>query len=184
MMAGPSNGMRPPLFSWRVRVGAILAVFSLLMILAAAWGYYIYYPQQLGPDQPIHFSHRVHVTDKHLSCVFCHTGAIDSAHAGIPPLQTCMLCHQKIIIEYPQIQILRAHYEQQVPVAWEKVNDLPDFVYFNHQVHLRRSIDCGKCHGDIAVMDRVKLVHPFQMGFCVTCHKENGASHDCYTCHR
>jgi hypothetical protein len=153
-------------------------------IAAMAWGYYYYYPSLIGPAQPISFSHRVHVTDKQISCVFCHPGVVDTRRATIPPLEKCMLCHERIITEHPQIQRLWDCYYQNKPVHWARVGDLPDFVFFDHEAHIRVGFDCGKCHGDVAHMDRVTLVQPFQMGFCVQCHRDEQFSHDCWRCHR
>ncbi len=159
-------------------------ITALLLTTAVVWLYYQLVPADLGPAQPISFSHRFHVSTKDLSCFWCHPGAVDSAHAGVPPLETCMLCHKRIITEHPEIVKLRAHYESKRTVAWERVNDLPDFVYFDHSIHLHRGIDCGRCHGDVAHMDRVRLEQSFQMGFCVQCHRGYGVTHDCFACHR
>lgn len=142
------------------------------------------YPRGIGLRQPIPFSHRVHVHTKQLSCLMCHTTVLRSARAGIPPLETCMLCHERVIRNYPFIRQLREQYRSQVPVVWQRVNWLPEFVYFNHSVHLNRGIDCGACHGDVSQMDRVVPARKFQMGFCIQCHRDRGASHDCFTCHR
>lgn len=139
---------------------------------------------QAGPEQPIPFSHRVHVQEKNISCFMCHEGAGENARAGIPPLQTCMLCHDRIIIHHPEIENLREHYFNNIPVKWVKIEDVPDFTYFHHGVHLQRKIDCAECHGNIRQMDRIEKVNEFEMGFCVDCHREKGASIDCYTCHR
>lgn len=169
---------------WQNRLVAGLALLAGLSFLTAAWGYYRYYGDQQGPAQPIAFSHRLHTTDKQLSCVMCHTEVLDSTRAGIPPVETCMLCHCRILVDHPQIRKLRAAYESGVPPEWVRVNDLPELCFFQHEPHIRRGFDCSQCHGDVKSMDRVKLEHKFQMGFCVQCHKENGASRDCTTCHR
>jgi hypothetical protein len=169
-----------PLFRLAVVVSTI-AVLSLL-IMAMSYGYW--YRQRIGLSQPIPFSHRIHATEKKISCVFCHSDAIDTDVAGIPPLETCMLCHSKIITHYPQIEELRNYYYSKVPVEWERVNVLQEFVYFSHQTHIQSGVDCGKCHGDVAQMDRVIMKKPFEMGFCVQCHRDTKVSHDCLMCHR
>lgn len=160
---------------------AILVLFLLIMGIAL---YFIYFPLQIGAAQPIHFSHRVHTSDKGLSCFFCHDGAIETARAGIPPLQTCMLCHRRIIIHHPEIEKLRAAYNQNKPILWIQVQNVPDFVYFNHSMHLHRQIDCSRCHGNVKGMDRIDAVNNFNMGFCIRCHLANKASRDCFVCHR
>ena len=141
-------------------------------------------PGRLGPRQPIPFSHRVHVHVKQLSCLMCHTGVARSSRAGIPPLQTCLLCHNRIIRTYPYIVKLREHFRQGRPVVWERVNWVPEFVYFDHSMHIDKGIDCGTCHGDVTLMDRVVAAQKFQMGFCIQCHRDKNATHDCFTCHR
>ena len=126
----------------------------------------------------------VHVENKNISCLMCHEGAIETSRAGVPPLETCMLCHEKIISHHPEIQKLHTHYNNNDPIQWNKVNEMPDFVQFNHSLHTFRKIDCGECHGNIRAMDRVRLANEFEMGFCIECHKEKEASIDCFTCHR
>ena len=168
----------------RGRGPAILAVGIALLAGATILAYYLYYPSRIGPRQPISFSHRFHVSEKGLSCLFCHGGAASTGHAGMPPLETCMLCHSRIIINHPEIRKLREHYESRRPVEWVQVNDVPEFVYFSHDAHVRRGFDCGRCHGDVAHMDRIEKAPELLMGFCVQCHKDNGGSQDCLTCHR
>jgi len=172
----------PPPRRW-VLPAALVAATSLLMV-ATAMGYYWYYPSLIGQEQPIAFSHRFHAGEKRVSCILCHPGVIDTARAGVPPLETCMLCHKHIIVTYPEIEKLREHYEKRIPVEWVKVNALPDFVYFDHSVHIRKGFDCGKCHGDVAGMDRVTAPYDLVMGFCVQCHRDEDFSHDCLVCHR
>ncbi|MFZ0389505.1 MAG: cytochrome c3 family protein [Calditrichia bacterium] len=155
-----------------------------LVLLAAFLFFQFYYESKIGPEQPVPFSHRVHANKKQISCVMCHQEVTRSAVAGIPPLETCMLCHSRIIIHHPEIENVRQHYFQRVPIIWEKVTFLPDFVYFNHSVHIQRGIDCGHCHGNIKEMDRVMQVQKFEMGFCIQCHRDNNATTDCFTCHR
>jgi len=168
----------------RARMEILFALATGLLLLATAAAYSFYYPTRLPPAQPVSFSHHVHVTVKQLSCVFCHPGAIDTARSGVPPLETCLLCHSRIIPDHPEIRKLRAAYESGQPVEWVRVNALPRFVYFVHEAHLRGGFDCGRCHGDVAAMDRVDLVHNFTMGFCVQCHRDENFSHDCTICHR
>lgn len=179
----PQNDATPPRRKIRVLPLALALAAAALLVLTPAM-YYLYFPSRIAAAQPIPFSHRFHVTEKNLSCVFCHAGTIDTPRAGVPPLETCMLCHNRIIVTYPPIVKLTDYYRRGEPVPWVRVNDLPEFVYFNHQAHIRHGFDCGRCHGDVAHMDRVTYVQEFQMGFCVQCHRDNGYSHDCLICHR
>jgi len=162
------------------------AALAVLLLSAGAALIYldIPYPVGLGPRQPIPFSHRVHVHVKQISCFMCHTGAARTSRAGIPPLQTCLLCHARIIRSYPYIAKLRGHVAQNRPVVWERVNWVPEFVYFDHSMHIQRSVDCGVCHGDVSLMDRVVAARKFEMGFCIQCHRDNKVTTDCFTCHR
>ncbi|MFO0753884.1 MAG: cytochrome c3 family protein [Thermodesulfovibrionales bacterium] len=161
-----------------------LAVCTALLAGVLIYGFTAYKPFQIGPEQPIPFSHRVHAGQKKISCFLCHPEAMRTARAGVPPLQTCMLCHARIVVTFPPVRKLREHYFQGKPVFWKRVYSLPDFVYFDHAVHLHRSIDCSACHGDVPSMDRITPVQEITMGFCIGCHKRNNATHDCFACHR
>lgn len=166
------------------RYQAVIAVFVVLSALALIYGWMMYGRLQLGPEQPIPFSHRVHANDKKISCFFCHPESMSSARAGVPPLETCMLCHARIAVTYPPIADVRKHYFENRTVLWERVYILPEFVYFDHSMHLSRQVDCGVCHGNVTQMDRVVLNQKLEMGFCVGCHKKDKVSHDCFLCHR
>ena len=170
---------RAPLWA----AAAALAVL-LQLVLAALVLFDVPYPTGLGPRQPIPFSHRVHAHTKRISCLICHSEVARSSRAGIPPLQTCLLCHQRVIRSYPYIAELRELFREGRPVVWERVNWVSEFAYFNHSVHIRRGFDCSQCHGEVSLMDRVVTAHKFEMGFCISCHRKNGATHDCFTCHR
>ncbi|HEX2926540.1 MAG TPA: cytochrome c3 family protein [Ruminiclostridium sp.] len=165
-------------------IPVISSVIVILTIIFMVWIYNFHFQNEVGPKQPIPFSHRVHAGMKQISCVMCHEGVFTSSNAGIPPLQTCILCHEKIIIAYPPIQELRGLYAKNEPVQWIKISDLPDYVYFNHSVHLAKNIDCSRCHGNVLQMDRVERVQDFTMGFCIQCHRDNNATVDCFSCHR
>ena len=99
----------------------------------------------------------------------------------MPPVETCMLCHQTIIIHYPEIEKLRGHFFSGKPVEWKKVINLPDYVYFNHSIHLNKGIDCSQCHGNVSSMDRIEEIKELKMGFCIDCHQKNNATTDCFT---
>ncbi len=144
-----------------------------------------FFTSRTGEAQPIPFSHRFHVGTKQLSCVFCHSGVLKTERAGVPPVETCMLCHKRIIVTHPEIKKLREYFDTGTPVPWVRVNRLSEFAFFNHQRHVRAGFDCGRCHGDVASMDRVKpAVKLNNMGFCVQCHRDEEFSHDCLICHR
>lgn len=161
-----------------------MAAGAAVCLVLAAWGFARFHPQELGPKQPIPFSHRVHAGEKRIGCLMCHPGVLRGYRADIPPLETCMLCHERIIIHFPPIHDLREHYYGGKPVIWKRVNWVPEFVYFDHAVHIHRAIDCARCHGDVEKMDRVVKAREFEMGFCIQCHRDNNATHDCFVCHR
>lgn len=162
-----------------------ISLIILLLLAVMLLTFALYRKSSLGPEQPVHFSHRVHVTEKQISCFMCHEGAADTRRAGVPPMQTCMLCHSRIIPNHPEIQKVHKSFNLKIPVHWVKVGEkLPDHAYFNHAVHVAQKIDCSVCHGNVKAMDRVKQVNEFDMNFCVKCHQETKASTDCYACHR
>jgi hypothetical protein len=166
------------------RLEALLALAAAAALLIGWWGYSRYYERRIGPEQPIPFSHRVHAGDKQIGCLVCHYTAPVSDRAGIPPLETCLLCHRREAIHFQPIENLRNHYFSNRPVEWVRVHWVPEFVYFTHRVHLARGIDCSQCHGDVKAMDRIVRARKFEMGFCIGCHRKNSATHDCFTCHR
>ena len=170
---------RSPLWPAAAALAVVLLCVGAALVLLD-----VPYPVGLGPRQPIPFSHRVHVHVKRISCLICHSEVARSSRAGIPPLETCLLCHARIIRTYPYVAKERRDYQENHPVVWERVNWVSEFAYFNHSVHIHRGFDCSQCHGEVSLMDRVVVAHKFEMGFCITCHKKNGATHDCFTCHR
>jgi hypothetical protein len=160
---------------------------GIVAIVLAVMLYFIYsFPQRdIGPQQPIYFSHRVHAGVKEINCRFCHPFVERSPNAGIPPMEKCFFCHDYIIPTHPQILKEKEHYEKKKPVPWVRIYWVPDFVFFNHIPHIKLAgFDCAECHGDVKTMDRLRPVK-FQMGFCIGCHRKIGAQVDCWlACHR
>lgn len=129
------------------------------------------------PDQPIKFSHKVHAGDNKISCFYCHFGAEQSKFAGIPPANVCTNCH--ILIKEGshsgkfEIDKIYQAIDNQKPIQWVKVHNLPDHVFFSHAQHVAvGKLDCAKCHGEVASMDQIKQVSDLSMGFCIKCHRE------------
>jgi hypothetical protein len=136
-----------------------------------------------GPEQPIPFSHRIHVSTKNLNCFFCHPNATNSSNPGMPPVEKCLLCHNVIAPKFEPISLIHKYNSEGKGIPWKRVNQVPDFVHFSHQPHLAQGFDCSRCHGNVKEMDRISQAHVFNMDFCVTCHKQNKASVSCVTCH-
>ncbi len=123
-------------------------------------------------NQPIPFSHKHHAFELGIDCRYCHTGVETSAVAGVPPTETCMSCHSQIWTNSPLLQPLRDSYEKGVPLQWSKVNKVPEFVYFNHSIHIKRGIDCNTCHGPVQEMNMTWKGKAFFMSWCLECHRE------------
>ena len=134
-------------------------------------------------EQPIAFSHARHVEQVGLDCQFCHAYARRGPVAGIPAVERCVGCHRNILTERPEIVKVLDYWEQQAPIPWLRVHDLPDYVRFSHKAHVRSGIDCAACHGDVARMDVAVQVESLSMGWCVDCHTSRNASRDCLVCH-
>jgi hypothetical protein len=135
-------------------------------------------------EQPIQFPHNKHVA-LGLACVDCHSGADDKASAGIPSVRKCMLCHEKLATDKPGVQKLRQYAAQKIEVPWQRVYgfDREALVKFRHAPHYRAKIDCTTCHGDVAKATVAVAAVKHNMGSCVSCHRQHGASQDCATCH-
>ena len=135
------------------------------------------------PQQPIDFSHALHVEQAGIDCQFCHAYARRGPVAGIPSVQRCAGCHQAILAEAPEILKVLDYWENEQPIPWVRVHNLPDHVRFNHKAHLRAGFGCAECHGDVGGMTIARQVSSLTMGWCVQCHEANDASRDCLICH-
>jgi hypothetical protein len=122
-------------------------------------------------EQPVQFSHQHHVGGLGIDCRYCHATVEKAPSAGIPPTKTCMNCHSQIWVTSPYLEIVRASFRDDKPLRWTRVHDLPDFVYFNHSVHVKKGVGCSTCHGRIDRMPLVRQEAPLQMGWCLDCHK-------------
>ena len=129
--------------------------------------------QGYAPEQPIAFPHKVHAGDNKIACLYCHYAARTSRHAGIPPASVCMNCHSIMEKQTVEIEKLKEAVQQERPIRWVKVHNLPDFVYFNHSQHITSGVACQRCHGPVETMDRIEQVAPLTMGWCLECHREH-----------
>ena len=126
---------------------------------------------QVIREQPIQFSHQHHVQTIGIDCRYCHTSVETGAFAGIPPTKTCMNCHSQIWSTSPFLEPVRASFRDDRPLRWLRVHDLPDFVYFNHSVHVNNGIGCETCHGRVDQMPLMRQEHTLQMEWCLDCHR-------------
>ncbi len=121
--------------------------------------------------QPIQFSHRHHAGELGIDCRYCHTTVERTASAGMPPTQTCMNCHAQIWVESPTLEPVRASYRTDTSIRWARVHDLPDYVYFNHSIHVQKGIGCASCHGRVDRMNLTWQEASLQMEWCLECHR-------------
>jgi len=127
------------------------------------------------PVQPVPFSHRLHAGELGLDCRFCHNGVEKSWFANLPGASTCMNCHNVVLKDDPRLQIVRDSAANNTPIPWVQVHKVPDYVYFNHSVHVDRGISCVKCHGRVDQMTEVREVKSMSMSFCLDCHRDPAA---------
>jgi hypothetical protein len=123
-------------------------------------------------DQPIQFSHKHHVGGIGIDCRYCHTSVEESAFANIPPTKTCMNCHSQIWSNAPILEPVRASFRDNKPLEWTRVHDLPDFVYFNHSIHVNKGVGCATCHGRVDQMPLMQQKASLQMSWCIDCHRD------------
>jgi hypothetical protein len=128
------------------------------------------------PEQPIPYSHRLHVGELGLDCRYCHNTVETAADAAIPPVSTCMNCHALVKTESALLEPLRAAWRDGGSIRWVRVHNLPDFVYFDHSAHLTAGVSCVSCHGRVDRMDVVRQEEPLSMGWCLDCHRDPAGS--------
>ena len=123
------------------------------------------------PDQPVPFSHKHHVEGLGLQCQYCHTSVEKSSYAGIPPTKTCMNCHSQIWTNAQLLEPVRQSWATGASIQWIRVHDLPDYVYFNHEIHVNKGIGCASCHGRVDEMPLMYQENTLQMEWCLNCHR-------------
>jgi hypothetical protein len=169
----------PQIFHHSTNTLAKLSIFgAIFILLAAMWvlaeinrssyntGQYI------EREQPVQFSHKHHVGDDGIDCRYCHTSVETSNSAGMPATQTCMNCHSQIWADSPYLEPIRESYKSGKPIEWTRVHDLPDYVYFNHSIHVAKGVGCSSCHGQVDEMPLVYQASSLQMEWCLACHRE------------
>jgi hypothetical protein len=123
-------------------------------------------------DQPIPFSHKHHVGDIGLDCRYCHYSVERAEFAGIPATETCMTCHSQIWKDAQMLAPVRASFSTGTPLRWNRVHDLPDYVYFSHRIHVAKGVACEECHGRVDRMPLTRAIRPWEMRDCLECHRD------------
>ena len=182
---------------------AVLFSFCGFVYLLSTNKIAVAYNDGYQPEQPLPFSHALHAGRYKMDCRYCHTEVEQGRHAGVPSLDICMNCHLTVKTNSPWIKKLTQAYQNKQPIVWEKVHLLPDFVKFNHSLHLNKLAGglhkgglpfvsgenvrktCTTCHGPVESMEEIYQHSPLSMGWCVQCHRkeENKAPVNCSTCH-
>jgi len=156
---------------WTLIALGIIAIIAVPAGLIA-WARTPYSTGQDEPEeQPVKFDHRHHVRDDGIDCLYCHAGAESSSYAGVPSTSLCMGCHSQIWTESPEVAPVRESYFSGRPLRWRRVNRLPDFVFFNHSIHVHKGVGCITCHGRVDEMGQVFAAKPLTMRFCLGCHR-------------
>ena len=172
------QGQMPQIFHRSANTLSKVSIFGLLSlvvglillaIVIARSGYTT--RQEIFVEQPLQFSHMHHVTDDGIDCRYCHTSVETSSFAGIPPTKTCMNCHAVLFANAAFLEPVRASFRDNKPLHWVRVHDLPDFVYFNHSIHIKKGVGCETCHGRIDQMPLTLQENTLQMEWCVNCHR-------------
>lgn len=158
-----------------------LRIFGVLLLVLVAGSGWIWWEIQRSEfmtrvnefrDQPIMFSHKHHVDGLGIDCRYCHTSVEVSSSAGIPPTHTCMSCHSQVWTDAPILEPVRESYRTSTPLQWVRLHDLPDFVYFNHSIHVKKGVGCATCHGQVDQMPLMRQTNTLFMGWCLECHRE------------
>ena len=151
--------------------GAIFIILGALWVVAAinrsSWNTGAFVER----EQPVQFSHKHHAGDDGIDCRYCHTSVETSASAGMPATQTCMNCHSQIWADSPYLEPVRESARTGKPIQWTRVHDLPDYVYFNHSIHINKGVGCSTCHGNVAQMPLMYQAASLQMEWCLACHR-------------
>lgn len=159
-------------------VSIVSIIFSLLFLAILFFGIRIIFFSpymtlvDVAVDQPVPFSHEHHVSGLGIDCRYCHSFVEKTAHAGMPSTLTCMTCHSQVWTDAEVLQPVRDSFMSGMPIQWNRVHNLPDYVYFNHSIHVKKGVGCTTCHGRI---DRMPFTHREQnlyMRWCLECHQQ------------
>ncbi|MGH9341777.1 MAG: cytochrome c3 family protein [Acidobacteriota bacterium] len=163
-----------PQWSNKVPVYLAMGVAALVIITTAGIWYYFspeYTAVGYQPEQPVPFSHQLHVGELQMDCRYCHSSVEVSSVASVPPTQTCMNCHQLVARDSEALAPVRDSFQSGFPIEWIRVHKVPEYAYFNHSAHINAGIGCSSCHGDVSRMVEIRQVEPLSMSWCLDCHR-------------
>ena len=150
-----------------------LGVAALAVVLGAwYWLSPEFYEVGYRPEQPVPYSHQLHVGQLGMDCRYCHNQVESSPHANVPPTQTCMNCHSQVKTNSIKLLPVRESWATGQPIEWVKVHHLPDYAHFSHAVHVTNGVGCETCHGRIDQMEVVSQTNSLSMGWCLECHRQ------------
>jgi hypothetical protein len=150
-------------------------VFIVGAVAFAVYGFNVsdYQTQvNVARHQPVQFSHEHHVSGLGIDCRFCHTTVESSNFAGMPSTKVCMTCHSQIWTNAEILEPVRASWRNNEPLRWTRVHDLPDFVQFNHSIHVQKGVGCYSCHGEVDQMPLMWKENSLHMQWCLDCHRD------------
>lgn len=154
-------------------IGGAVAALGLFAVFAVwYWGSPEYTDVGYRPVQPVLYSHALHAGELAIDCRYCHSTVEKAPVAVVPATSVCMNCHQLVGRDLASLELVRRSMAEQRPLRWVRVHDLPDYVRFDHSLHLAAGVGCSSCHGDVAAMEVVTLTEPLSMGWCLECHRD------------
>lgn len=154
-----------------IAAAVLLGVCGLGTVATGLWLSPFVTQKDVAKEQVVPFSHLHHVKGLGIDCRYCHTTVETSSFAGIPPTETCMSCHSQIWTNAKMLEPVRASFKTQKPLEWIRINDVPDFVYFNHSIHVNKGVGCVTCHGQVDDMPLMHKGQTLRMGWCLECHR-------------
>ncbi len=162
---------------WTNRLPVMIIIAVLLggtAVTAGVWYYMSPSYARVGyqPIQPVAFSHNIHAGQLGMDCRYCHNAVEKSWYSNVPASSVCMNCHNQVLKDDPRLALVRESAQSGKPIPWVQIHRVPDYVYFNHSVHVDRGVSCVECHGQVNKMDEVFQVKSLSMTFCLDCHRD------------